>query len=109
MDRIEIISAFTHDRWQGIVDLGEGENDRKLERAFRMFNRISDEDAERLEDIDFNQPSMSAGDRVILNGDAFECEAIGFSPDERGEDLENVLPWPLSKVDSELKGDETDG
>lgn len=78
MDHIEITSGFTGESFACELDLGEGAPQQKLEVAFRFFNRVTDEDVERLERIGYTLPSMSAGDRVVLNGEAWVCAGVGF-------------------------------
>ena len=78
MDHVEITSSFTGDTFACELDLGDGEPEEKLERVFRLFNRVSEEDARRLERIGYRLPSLSVGDRVVLNGEAWVCAPVGF-------------------------------
>lgn len=96
MDHVEITSAFSREKWAGVIELSDPKATEyeKLEEIFRYFNRLDDEDAARLRDINFTQPSLSAGDRVVLNGHAYQCDVTGFSPDER-DPHEPINPWPL--------------
>jgi hypothetical protein len=94
-DRLTIVSSFTQQEWTGEMDLAGTNDAEKLESAYRTFNRESAEDSAYLESVGFRQPSMSAGDRVILNGTAYMCEPLGFSPDTR-DPHEPLNPWPLA-------------
>lgn len=102
-DLIQITSSFTGDTWTGEVDLAAHDSmpndpttEQKLERAFRFFNRVTEADERRLEEIGYRLPSMSAGDRVILNGEIWWCAAIGFKRDADRDPSERFAPWPLS-------------
>lgn len=54
--------------WQGWVDLPENETDaEQLERIFRLFNRVTEEDVERLAAQGYELPSLSVGDQVTLS------------------------------------------
>ena len=81
LSNIAITSVFTGQRWEGSLDLELGNDantEQKLDRLFRLFNRVTDEDAERLEKIGFRQPSMSVGDVVEVDGQRYEVAPIGF-------------------------------
>lgn len=96
---LTIRSIYTHAAWNGNVELGDGTSEQKLERAFRLFNRVDDADGERLESWGYRLPSMSVGDCVSLTppgkklGEATEHWIVmpfGFS---RLEDV-NASRWP---------------
>lgn len=48
--------------WTGEVEA------RDLEDIFRIFNRVDDEDCERLDEIGYHLPSLSVGDVVSYDG-----------------------------------------
>lgn len=54
-----------------------------LEEIFRMFNRVHYGDAERLERIGYQLPSLSMGDVVETPDGRFEVAAVGFTKEER--------------------------
>lgn len=95
LTHVEITSCFTNQTWEGNVPLNGVSHWEKLQSAFRMFNRVTDEDARRLESLEFDQPSMSRGDRVVLDGTAYKCDSIGFTRDTR-DPHEPLNPWPQS-------------
>lgn len=78
-----IYSHFHGQTWEGEVTWPEGvqeDNDQiVLECIFRYFNRVDEDDAERLNKLGFDMPSLSMGDEVGFNGKRWRCEAIGWS------------------------------
>jgi hypothetical protein len=77
--------------WSGEIGIGsctcsdgqsciEDDKDALLERIFRLFNRVSDEDAERLQRMDYKLPSLSVGDIVTMEGTHYLVCGMGFKP-----------------------------
>lgn len=91
---LTITSCFTNESWTGRVDLGEGSPEEKLRRAFRLFNRVVPEDERFLQSIGFTLPSMSAGDRVVMDGVAWKCAWLGWERDERDPSIP-LHPFPF--------------
>ena len=78
---VVITSVLTGESWRGDVDTGLPEDapvEHKLERLFRLFNRVDEEDVTRLEMIGYRQPSMSCGDTIDLDGQTWKVSACGF-------------------------------
>jgi hypothetical protein len=79
--KVSIKSVFTDQVWEGELEPpAELETARSvLEWLFRRFNRVDEEDVQRLEDAGFTQPSMSVGDEVTMDGDRWVVNTLGFS------------------------------
>jgi hypothetical protein len=56
-------SHFTGETWSGELELPAAP-DAALERVYRLLNRVSGGDAQRLEAIGYRLPSLSVGDIV---------------------------------------------
>jgi hypothetical protein len=48
------------------------------EALFRTFNRVTDEDTERLEALEYRLPSLSPGDLITWEKHAYRVLALGF-------------------------------
>src|SRR3954451_19528413 len=66
--------------WSGEISdtYSMGPSDEALERIFRHFNRVTDEDAERLQRMDYKLPSLSVGDIVTMEGTHYLVCGMGF-------------------------------
>ena len=64
--------------WEGDVELEDGTAVSRLEAIFRLFNRVTDEDVGRLADLGYDLPSLSVGDIVELDGEAWRVASIGW-------------------------------
>jgi hypothetical protein len=64
--------------WSGDVNLNGQTSDSVLEHIFRLFNRVSDEDASRLAKWDYKLPSLSVGDIVTMEGNHYLVCGMGF-------------------------------
>lgn len=49
-----------------------------LEGIFRFFNRVTEDDGERLERLGYLMPSLSVDDLVTMNGETFRVAPVGF-------------------------------
>lgn len=98
-DKVKVTSSFTNESWEGEVELAGATDMQKLGALFRLFNRVEDEDTVRLERIGYRLPSLSAGDRVVLNERVYRVDAGGFSLDDR-DPREPLKPWPLDREDA---------
>lgn len=81
--KVTIHSHFKDQLWQGdvpdeLVD-GWAEAGNANERLFRLFNRVDEGDAARLEAWGYRLPSLSVGDSVGYGGRAFRVEPVGFA------------------------------
>lgn len=63
--------------WEGEVRLPPGDHE-ALGELFRLFNRVEPEDEGRLESWGYRLPSLSWGDRVTLDGTAYDCAMVGW-------------------------------
>lgn len=86
MTHVRIESSFTGKTWEGEVEVED------LEDVFRFFNRVEPGDGLRLELIGYRLPSLSAGDRVTLDGVTWECAPVGWTPVDPDTPMK---PWPL--------------
>lgn len=79
--KLTILSSFTHAVWKGDYR-SNLEGEALLEEIFRNFNRVDGADVHRLTEIGFNQPSLSAGDVVAIDGPVypqiFICDTSGW-------------------------------
>lgn len=50
----------------------------RLTSLFRMFNRVTEEDCDRLDDLGYELPSLSVGDQIEMDGATYEVKPIGF-------------------------------
>jgi hypothetical protein len=72
--------------WEGTVELpAASEGEAALDQIFRLFNRVSQEDADRLERWGYFLPSLSVGDIVGIkrDGEIFDLWRVvsaGFEP-----------------------------
>lgn len=65
--------------WTGDIHGVRGESTMPLlERVFRLFNRVTDEDAERLHQLGYKLPSLSVGDIVTMKGANYLVMSVGF-------------------------------
>ena len=89
--QIVSIQAVIHGRpsilWHGDVELPEGAHLRPREEwsdeaineyLFRYFNRVDEEDGDRLKDADFELPSMSVGDLLHWGSKTWRVSGTGF-------------------------------
>lgn len=80
--RLTIYSHFVDRSWTGEAAIAPSERHdyETLERIFHHFNRIDEDDARRLELMEYDLPSLSVGDLVTLeDGRTFLVEFVGFS------------------------------
>lgn len=72
---------FDRTSWAGDVSLPEDEpTEALLERIFRMFNAVDDDDVIRMRQLGYELPSLSAGDVIAVEGRGrFRVNAVGFS------------------------------
>lgn len=61
--------------WEGYIPESQAGN---LEDIFRFFNRVEPGDAERLEEIGYDLPSLSIGDTVSWHDKRYRVEPIGW-------------------------------
>lgn len=66
--------------WHGDVDVEAEKPEDINERIFRLFNRVSLEDNDRLEAMGYTLPSLSVGDVIIHSGEAWTVAPLGFAP-----------------------------
>lgn len=83
--RLTIHSHFTGASWAGEIPDPASE-DAPLEYVFRQFNRVVQEDADRLESWGYNLPSLSVGDHVELDGTMYVCAPLGWREITETED-----------------------
>jgi hypothetical protein len=88
--KLTIWSHFEGQTWEGEIPDGEAseplfggtittDRDAVLEYVFRLFNRVQQEDVERLDALGYELPSLSTGDRVTLpDGSVWHCASIGW-------------------------------
>jgi hypothetical protein len=93
--KVKITSSFTNEsyecEWTTLTDL----DDRALlNRVYDTFQRVTSGDHDRLAKIGYELPSISAGDRIEIDGKAWRVDAMGFSPDDRDPN-EPLQPWPF--------------
>lgn len=80
--KVAITSSFTGQRWEGSVDLdvtSKATSEQKLNRLFRLFNVVDEDDVRRLEAIGYRQPSLSTGDAIELDGERWQVAPVGFA------------------------------
>ena len=92
--RVRIVSSFaatnpdaTEFTWEGEVWFtpDSAEPDKTNGALFRLFNVVTEEDAERLESWGYRLPSLSAGDLIVWVGTAtthgrtFIVDGTGFT------------------------------
>lgn len=88
--------------WQGDIepeDLGlteppplEGHPPGEVnEGLFRFFNRVQEEDVERLRDLSFELPSLSVGDLVHWSERTFRVAGTGFEQITGSDDYQAAL------------------
>lgn len=75
MAKITVESVFTGQTWTGEVPDHEIATD---DMIFRYFNRVDEADCDRLDQIGFDQPSMSKGDIFEVNGRRVRVLSVGF-------------------------------
>lgn len=63
--------------WQGLVP--DAELGGTMEGVFRFFNRVEEGDADRLERLGYDLPSLSTDDIVTADGKSWKVEPVGFS------------------------------
>lgn len=71
--------------WVGEVESAD------LEDIFREFNRVTEADCERLEEIGYALPSLSVGDTVEVEGKTWLCAGVGWVEDHDCQ--ENAVPY----------------
>lgn len=50
-----------------------------LDTLFRTFNRVDDEDYDRLDRIGYKLPSLSVGDLITVDGVTSRVDSLGFT------------------------------
>jgi hypothetical protein len=76
--RVVIESHWRGERWEG--DIPDAKSATPLEHVFRYFNRVDDDDHERLLAIGYRLPSLSVGDVVVVDGKRWRCASVGWEP-----------------------------
>lgn len=87
--KLTIWSHFEGKTWTGEIP-GTFE-DGSLDVIFRLFNRVEEGDAERLEAWGYTLPSLSVGDRVTVAGQRFVVMPIGFEEEPVGAAMPETL------------------
>jgi len=64
--------------WNGKISVDPGTNDAVNSQIYRLFNRVDEEDGERLEKLGYRLPSLSAGDVLVWGDQGFSVKSIGF-------------------------------
>lgn len=64
--------------WTGDAPVIYLDDEQRLESIFRLFNRVDRGDAERLERMGYNLPSLSVGDVVEIGDRRWEVAGMGF-------------------------------
>ena len=65
--------------WEGTIRVPEGASASAiLDIVFRLFNRVDDDDVQRLRYIGYNLPSLTAGDLVTFAGNTWRCASVGW-------------------------------
>lgn len=70
--------------WSGEVPFSPNQDSEALlEQIFRYFNRVDQEDCDRLESIGYTLPSLSVGDEVtlhfnIIGDEVWKVANVGF-------------------------------
>lgn len=72
------VTIWSH--WRGETWTGDVPAPFSNETLFRLFNRVTEADATRLEAWGYTLPSLSVGDTVTWGGETFRVENIGFTP-----------------------------
>lgn len=75
---LAIKSIFTGEVWRGSLEL-PSDDQAALGKIFRLFNRVDDEDIDRLEKIGYRLPSLSVGDRVDLDSARYWANSVGWT------------------------------
>lgn len=79
---ITIFSTMSGKQWKGEVEpqwIIAPDAESEMERIFCLFNRVEQEDCERLESIGYELPSLSSGDFVEdYNGQWWLCANVGW-------------------------------
>lgn len=79
--RIVVRSQWRGETWEGDVPdalLPPTESGGLNERLFRLFNRVDAADNARLEAWGYRLPSLSVGDVVEYEGEAWRVAIVGF-------------------------------
>lgn len=97
---VEVVSmiAAVHGNPEGITWRGDVPDEKVLrqsveatnDRLFRFFNRVDDEDGERLEQMGYRLPSLTMGDYIAWGGRTYRVLMVGFE-DMTGK-IEAILP-----------------
>jgi hypothetical protein len=119
---VQIVSAqaILHGRatilWHGDVELPEGEGLRPREEwpdeaiceyLFRYFNRVEEEDSDRLNDADFRLPSLSVGDLIHWGKKTWRVDGSGFELLTGSDDYAGALAaYALRSALAPKEGDE---
>jgi hypothetical protein len=72
-------------------------DEKKLDILFRLFNRVSYGDNERLNEWRYRLPSLSMGDYITFQGRTYRVEAFGFTK-ITGNEEEMHLLMPRTKA-----------
>lgn len=76
---VKIWSHFRDETWEGDVNITPGRTQTKmLEHIFRYFNRVDENDGQRLERVGYNLPSLSVDDTVTVEGMTWRVAVTGF-------------------------------
>jgi hypothetical protein len=72
--------------WQGLVndvmlagEIAKGDEDALCDRVYRLFNRVDENDGDRLERWKYFLPSLSLGDYVRIGDNTYRVDTIGFT------------------------------
>jgi hypothetical protein len=96
--RVRIVSHWEGRTWEGDVPPAP-EGMTVLEHVFRYFNRVDQADIDRLDELDYQLPSLSVSDVVTIDdGPRWRCAGVGWElADEPTTD-------PMVKLQQRLTG-----
>lgn len=76
---VVIHSGITDEKWEGEVPIEPNRHPIFTnEELFRFFNRVDEDDTERLQALGYRLPSLSVGDTIVWNDRAWQVTDIGF-------------------------------
>lgn len=78
MTTITIWSHWEGKTWEGDLDLAGLTVREALERIFRAFNRVDDDDHHRMLALGYDLPSLSVDDIVTIDGVRWRCAMLGW-------------------------------
>lgn len=106
---ITIFSTMSGKQWKGEVEPqwiiapdAEGE----MERIFRLFNRVEQEDCDRLEGIGYDLPSLSSGDFVQdYNGQWWLCASVGWQKVTARQAILPQMDYKIAQETAHTRGE----